>query len=198
MTVKGIDNNASFCSRQIGLEKYPLDQKKAADFDGVLKKVCEDVLGQGWKGEYEHRVSLDPAITRNADGIMTIDLAKARTPEIKMAVMKALGPQSVAIPEEIDQDFYDKLMEMDRDPTKKQAYLDSIAPRISPAALAATRTRLDEAIAHAKKLKQDNQVYGNDQWRKPVVLFGMPEVQNKVRITKSEGKKSTPISSSRP
>ena len=198
MTVKGIDNNASFSSRQIGLEKYPLDQKKAADFDGVLKKVCEDVLGQGWKGEYEHRVSLDPAITRNADGIMTIDLAKARTPEIKMAVMKALGPQSVAIPEEIDQDFYDKLMEMDRDPTKKQAYLDSIAPRISPAALAATRTRLDEAIAHAKKLKQDNQVYGNDQWRKPVVLFGMPEVQNKVRITKSEGKKSTPISSSRP
>ena len=189
VTVKGIDNDASFSSRQVGLQKYALDQKKAAEFDGILKKVCENVLGRGWKGEHERRVSRDPAITRNADGTMTVDLEKAQTPEIKMAILETLGPQSVALPEEIDEDFYEKLMEMDRDPAQKQAFLDTIAPRISPAALAATRTRLDEAIAHAKKLKEENQVYGNDQWRSPAVLSGMAEVPPKVTITKSDGKK---------
>ncbi len=187
MTVKGIDNDASFSSWRIGLQKYALDKGKAAEFNEQLKSVCSKVHGKGGKTEFERRVSTDAGLVKNPDGTMTIDLAKVTSPEIKMALIEVLGLQTIALPEEIDQEFYDKLIEMDNDPAKKQAYLDSIAPRISPDALRATATRLDEAIAHAKKLKVENKVYGNEQWQDKDTLSGMTKMQTKVDIVKSNG-----------
>lgn len=58
---------------------------------------------------------------RNGD-TLTIDLAKAKSHEVGMAIIHTLGLQSIALPEEIDKEFYDKLMEMDEDPDKKKAY----------------------------------------------------------------------------
>jgi hypothetical protein len=187
VTIKGIDNDASFSSWRIGLQKYSLDKGKAALFEEQLKNVCSKVLGWGWKTEYERRVSTDPGLVKNDDGSMTVDLAKVSSPEIKMAIIQVIGMQSIALPEEIDQKFYDKLMEMERDPAKKQAYLDSIASRISPDALRATEMRLDEAIAHAKKLKAENKVYAGEQWQDADTLSGMTKMQTKVEIVKSDG-----------
>jgi len=187
VTIKGIDNDASFSSWRVGLQKYSFDKEKAAEFEETLKNVCSKIHGWGGKTEYERRVLTDPGLVKNADGSMTVDLAKVSSPEIKMAAIQLLGLQSIALPEEIDQDFYDKLMEMDQDPTKKQAYLDSIAPRISPDALRATEMRLDEAIAHAKKLKAENKVYAGEQWQDADTLSGMTKMQTKVEIVKSDG-----------
>ena len=187
VTIKGIDNDASFSSWRIGLQKYSLDKGKAALFEEQLKNVCSKVLGWGWKTEYERRVSTDPGLVKNDDGSMTVDLAKVSSPEIKMAIIRVIGMQSIALPEEIDQKFYDKLMEMERDPAKKQAYLDSIASRISPDSLRATEMRLDEAIAHAKKLKAENKVYAGEQWQDADTLSGMTKMQTKVEIVKSDG-----------
>ena len=189
VTVKGSDNDASFASWRIGLQKYALDKKNADEFNDQLKDVCSKVLGRGWKTEYERRILNDPGLVKNSDGSMTIDLAKTKSPEIKMAIIKVLGLQSIALPEEIDQAFYDKLMEMDEDPAKKQAYLESIASRISSEALNATAMRLNEAIAHAKKLKAQNKVYTQDQWQNANTLSGMTRMQNKVEIVKSNGTK---------
>ncbi len=80
-------------------------------------------------------------------------------------------------------------MEMDKDPAKKQAYLDSIASRISPDALRATEMRLDEAIAHAKKLNAENKVYTEEQWQDAETLSKMTKMQSKVEIVKSDGTK---------
>ena len=55
-------------------------------------------------------------------------------------------------------------MEMDAHPDKKKAYLDTIRPRISDAALKATEMRLNEAIEYAKKLDK-GKVLGNDDWK---------------------------------
>ena len=186
VTVKGIDNDASFASWRIGLQKYALNKKNTDEFVAKLKDVCSKVLGRGWKTEYEGRILNDPGLVKNPDGTMTIDLAKVASPEIKMAIIHVLGMQSTALPEEIDQDFYDKLMEMEQ-PAKKQAYLDSIASRISPDALKATELRLDEAIAHAKKLKAKNKVYSTAQWQDANTLSMMTQMQTKVEITKSDG-----------
>ena len=65
----------------------------------------------------------DPGLVKNPDGSMTVDLVKAKSPEIKMAILEVLGMHIIALPTEIDKDFYDKLMEMDRDPAKKKAKL---------------------------------------------------------------------------
>ena len=186
VTVKGIDNDAAFGSRQVGLRKYVLEKSRAERFDEELKDVCKKLFGKGWGREYE-RVSNDPSLVRNADGTLTVNLVEAKTPEIKMAAIPVLGLQSTALPEEIDEDFYNKLMEMDKDPSKKQDYLNTLAPRISKEALTATKSRLNEAINHAKKLKEAGKVYGTEQWQNKTNLFMMTGVAQSVEIEKSDG-----------
>ena len=183
VTVKGIDNDASFSATRIGLMKFALNKVQTALYEEELKKVCQKIHGKNWKTEYDNRVKGDPAIVRNGD-TMTIDLTKARSHEVKMAIIPTLGLQSVALPEEIDQEFYDKLMEM-ANPDKKKAYLDSIKSRVSPEALEATSKRIDEAIAYAKKLNDRGKVYGKEQWRDWNKIVAMTGIKATVTITKS-------------
>ena len=49
VTIKGIDNDASFSSWRIGLQKYSLDKEKAPYFEEQLKNVCSKI--HGWGGE---------------------------------------------------------------------------------------------------------------------------------------------------
>ena len=189
VTVKAIDNDASFTARQVGLQKYTLDEDKAGKFFEELKDECKVIHGEkGGEHEYNNRVAKDVGITKNEDGTVTVDLAKAKSPEVKMALIQALGMQSIAIPEEIDEDFYNKLMEMDKDPAKKRAFLDTIKPRISKAALKTTENRLNEAIKHAKNLADKGKVFGNDDWKDTDRLSKMPRIADKVGIVNSDGK----------
>ena len=182
VTVKGIDNDASFSATRIGLFKFALSKDQTALYEEELKKVCQKIHGKNWKTEYEQRVKNDPAIVRNGD-TMTIDLTKAQSHEAKMAIIHTLGLQSLALPEEIDKEFYDKLMEM-ADPAKKNAYLDTIRSRVSPEALEATSKRIDEAIAYAQKLNAGGKVYGKEQWRDWNKIVAMTGVKANVTITK--------------
>ena len=188
VTVKAIDNDASFSARQIGLQKYFLDKDMADLFDAHLKKMCEDIHGKGWEAEYSKRVSKDPGIAKGGNGSKTVDLGKVESPEVKMAIVKVLGLQLAALPEEIDRDFYDTLMAMDGDPSKKQAYLDSIKPRISKEALQAAEARLNEAIEYAKELGRNDKVYSDGDWKQYGNLRRMSGLESKVTIAKSDGK----------
>ena len=192
VTLKAIDNDASFSETRIGLLKFAPDAGKAQLFEEALREICRKLHGTSWMHELMFRVLKDPAIKRNGDNtIESIDLGAMKSPEVGMAAVSILGVHSVALPEEIDKDFYDVLMEMDKDSAKKQAYLDSIKPRISPAALAATRTRLDEAIEHAKSLAGKGKVYGNEKWHTMSVLGRMTPMAKDVKITKLDGTSAT-------
>jgi len=130
------------------------------------------------------------SLARDAtEKLKALDLAKAKSPEVKMALIQALGMQSTALPEEIDKDFYDKLMEMDANPDKKKEFLESLKPRISAAALKATENRLNEAIEYAKNLSLDGKVYDEALWKDRGILGMMPDIDQQVTITKSDGKK---------
>ena len=185
VTVKGIDNDASFSALRIGLMKFSLNKRQTSLFQAQLKNACQKIHGKGWEAEY-NRCLNDPAIVRNGD-TLTIDLAKAKSPEAKMAIIPTVGLQTIALPEEIDQDFYDHLLAMDGDTAARRAFLGSIAPRISPDALKAAEARLDEAIAHAKALKAKGKVYGTDQWQNQKNIAAMTATKASVTITKSNG-----------
>ena len=185
VTVKGIDNDASFSALRIGLMKFALNKRQTSLFEAHLKNACQKIHGKGWEAEY-NRCLNDPAIVRNGD-TLTIDLAKAKSPEAKMAIIPTVGLQTIALPEEIDQDFYDHLLAMDGDTAARRAFLGSIAPRISPDALKAAEARLDEAIAHAKALKAKGKVYGTDQWQNQKNIAAMTATKASVTITKSNG-----------
>jgi hypothetical protein len=195
VTVKAIDNDASFTERQVGLQKFTFNKSKSEEFFAELKYECGKIHGDSGMDEadteYGKRVKNDPAITCHEDGTVTVDLAKAQSLEVKMALNQVLGVQSIALPEEIDREFYDKLMAMDNDPAQMKAFLDTLAPRISPEALKATEMRLKEAIAHAKKLNDAGKVYGDEQWKDADKLSQMPQIKSEDKITTSDGNQVT-------
>ena len=184
----GDKREASFSALRIGLMKFSLNKRQTSLFEAHLKNACQKIHGKGWEVEYNRCLKNDPAIVRNGD-TLTIDLAKAKSPEAKMAIIPTVGLQSIALPEEIDQDFYDHLLAMDGDTAERRAFLGSIAPRISPDALKAAEARLDEAIAHAKVLEAKGKVYGTDQWQDQKNIDAMTATKRTVTITKSNGGK---------
>ena len=186
VTVKGIDNDASFSSTRTGLRRFEFDKSGALSFDEELVAVCKKLHPKDWQTEYNRRISNDPGIKRRTDGTITVDLSKAKAPEIAMAIPQTVGAQSFALPEEIDKSFYDKLMTMKPGSPARKEFLDSIAPKVSPAALQAVETRLDEAIEHAEKLNEKGKVLDDEQWKDPMNLLTMLEVRPTVEITKSD------------
>ena len=189
VTVNAIDNDASFTVRQIGLQKYALDKDSADEFLRELKAECNALYGTAAGGtEYDARVKNDPAIVRGEDGTVTVDLTKAESPEVKMALNKVLGVQGIIIPEEIDEDFYNKLVQMKQGSPERQKFLASLRSRLSQEALAATEMRLDSAIEHAEKLHSQGKVYGDAQWKNPEILSKMSEMKSKESIKQSDGK----------
>ena len=190
VTVNAIDNDASFTVRQIGIQKYALDKDTAAKFLAELKKECNELYGaEAGQKEYDARVSKDLGIKANGDGTLTVDLAEAKSPEVKMALNNILGVHGIVIPEEIDKDFYDKLIALKEGTDARRDYIESLRPRLSAETLEATVKRLDSAIKHAEKLFNEGKVYGNAQWKDPKVLSGLSERKTKEEIVQSDGRK---------
>ena len=187
VTLKAIDNDASFSAIRVGAQKYVIPVGENEKFKNKLWDVCEKLhqVSGRWS-EYNKCLKNDPGFTENDDNTLTVDLSKVKYPELAMALLGTIGPKSIVMPEEIDREFYDKLIEMDNNPAKKEAYLQSIAPRISPEALRAAEGRLNDAIEHAKKLAGQGKVYGEDKWRDPSVLSQMTKQKTTVAIEKSD------------
>ena len=47
--------------------------------------------------------------------------------------------------------------------------------------------RLDDAIAHAKKLASQNKVYTDERWNNPHTLSRMPDIEEEMKIVKYDG-----------
>ena len=192
VSVKGIDCDASFPAYRVGLQKYALTKDRAKEFFFHLRAVCKELHASGnGRDEYDKRCKNDPSIVRNQDGSVTVDVTKAQSPEVAMALLKVLGAQSFSLPEVIDQETYDHLMALDADPARKQAFLDSLAARIPQAAIEATKTRLDEAIAHAKKLKEEDRVYSTEDWESHERLGQLERMQSTVELPSGQGRTIT-------
>lgn len=70
----------------------------------------------------------------------------------------------VAVPDEIDRDFYNHLMELKNNADARKAYLDSIRSRIGSENLAAAEARLNDVIAHAERLAGEHKIVEGDKW----------------------------------
>ena len=190
VTVNAIDNDASFTVRQIGIQKHALDKDTSEKFLAELKAECIALYGaEAGQKEYDKRVSKDLGIKDNGDGTLTVDLAEAKSPEVKMALNNILGVHGIVIPEEIDKDLYDKLMTLKDGTAARRDYIESLRPRLSAEALEATVKRLDSAIKHAEKLFNEGKVYGDAQWKDPKVLSDLSERKTKEEIVQSDGRK---------
>ena len=163
VTVSGIDNDACYSKYRTGIATYAFDEDRSSQFSTALANVLKDAGVRDPANEARRLLADDPSITQQGNRI-TVNALKVTNKAVLAALKNVTGVQSVSVPDAIDRDFYDHLMTLKNDPAARQAYLDSIRPRIGGENLAAAEARLKDAIDHAERLAEAGKVVEKDAW----------------------------------
>ena len=91
-------------------------------------------------------------------GGWVLDTTKFKVGELHYAVMRATGVHGATLPGYIDEALCEKLLALEGDGPARKAYREALSKRLPPAAVEAAESRLDEAIALAEKLQDDEKV----------------------------------------
>ncbi len=180
VTVKGIDNDACYSQYRTGAMRFSFDKDRADLFKKLLRNVAQKIDSRHVDAEYAHLLA-DPSITVDKDGGLTIDASKLRNKAVIYALKGVAGAKSLAVPDKIDGETYKALMELKAGP-KRDAYLDSIRPRLSQDSYNAAVSRLDDVIAHAERLKEEGKIVEGEAWqhvREKPLQTGNVTVQNR-------------------
>ena len=169
VTIKGIDNDASYGLMRTGLKTFSLPAGSAAL--KVFSKYLSDTARNSTDPqEYLNQIMKDPGVRVHSDKSIEIDIDQVRNKQFFQGILHFCGLRNVAIPEEMDKELYDKLVALAKDApdggAARTAYLDSLATRLGANSKQYEYAvkRLDEAIAHARKLDSEGKVYSAEQW----------------------------------
>jgi hypothetical protein len=162
VTVKGIDNDAGYSQYRTGAMTFKFDEGRSNVFKSQLLATAQKIDPANAEA-LRQRYLEDPGITDNHDGTLTIDASRIADKTLAWALATTTGAQTLAIPDKIDSETCDALIAL-KGGEARQAYLDSIRPRLSEASYNAAVSRLDDTIAHAERLRAENKVVGTDEW----------------------------------
>ena len=169
VSLKGIDNDASYGVLRSGFKKLTLPAHSTAK-KKFLQAVEEAAESSGQSTNFKYQFQKDPGIKISGDKTIEIDLDKVGNKMLVLGALDFAGLRSAAIPPEIDSELYDKLMLLASDASDggvaRADYLDSLAMQLGKDSkqYRCAVERLDGAIAHARKLKNEGKVYTAEQW----------------------------------
>lgn len=163
VTVSGIDNDACYSKYRTGASIFSFDASRASRLKDELAKVLGNAGVRNPKAEANRLLQQDPSITRQGNDL-TVDALKVGNKAILAALKELTGVQSIAVPDKIDRDFYNNLMELKNNQEKRKAYLDSLRSRMGEDNVIAAEARLNDVIAHAERLERENKVVDGDKW----------------------------------
>lgn len=158
-TLKGVDNDMSFSTWRLGMTKFRLVGRH-------LETFLDQLADQGL-------VSTDPVTAddlRAAGGAGVVDIAAdgnsvtidlSLKPSLAEAVRKATGFQSLHKPLCISLSMYQRLKQLEADPSQLDRILGPHVPR---EAIEVTKLRLKEMIAHADMLAARKRVLSDEEW----------------------------------
>ena len=162
VTVKGIDNDAGYSQYRTGAMKFSFDKDRSEDFKALLTGIAKQIDSRNYKSVLEDLLK-DPGITTDGKGRYAVDASKIENRAIASALCNVTGLQPLALPDKIDRETYDALIALKSGP-KREAYLNSIRPRLSEASFNAAVSRLDDVIARAEKLGGKGRVIEKEGW----------------------------------
>ena len=162
VTIKGIDNDASFSQYRVGAMKFSLDKSRSNVFRSQVLLIAQKIDPANAEA-LSQRLLQNPGITENPNGTFTIDASKITDKTITLAILRVTGAQTLALPDKIDRETYDAIVALKEGP-QRQTYLDSIRPRLSEASYNAAVSRLDDVIALTEQFQSENKVINNDAW----------------------------------
>ncbi|MBR4653806.1 MAG: hypothetical protein IKO72_10655 [Kiritimatiellae bacterium] len=163
VTVSGIDNDACYSKYRTGVGTFALDKSRGGQFYKELVNVLRNAGVRNPDNEAKRLLQEDPSITRQGKNI-TVNALRVRNKAILSALAETTGVKSIAVPDKIDRDFYNHLMELKNNPAARSAYLDSLRPRMGMENLAAAEARLKDVIDHAERLAEEHKIVEVDKW----------------------------------
>lgn len=165
VSLKAIDNDACFGLFMVGPGLFRLEGKHAQVFEQLLAMAKTKIYPNGAAEQQALRIDNDPGIERRG-GTIIVNAAKVQAKEILYCLSHATGCWRVKPPEFIDRDVYNKLISMRQGSQARQDYIDELKSRLSDAQIEVAIKRLDNAIAYAQKLANDNRVISSEDWGK--------------------------------
>lgn len=199
VSLKAIDNDACFPAYRTGIGKYTLDSGTALKFKKNLENIFKKLyptpvfpIRQAINSAHDIYFNGEgDGFTRNDDDSVTIDISKVKSPMAIVALRDTLGIQTAVLPDRIDEELYNHLMELGRNGTARKNYIADLKAHLSGPAVDAAVKRLDDAVAHAKKLAEHGKVVSKADW-------STHETQRKIvgiidRKSKNVRKKELPL-----
>jgi len=182
VTVKGIDNDASYSRQRVGAVTFALDSTRTATFKALLRNLAREISSSNAAAEFEHLMK-DPGITTDEKGHIIVDATKIQNRAIGHVVATLTGVHSLVIPDRIDRTTYDALIRL-KSGRDRQQYLDSIRPRLSDDSYNAAVSRLDDVIAKAEALGREGKIVEEDGW---LDVQETPRESGKVSVPRQNG-----------
>ena len=118
VTVKGIDNDAGYSQYRTGAVKFSFDKDRADLFKTKLRNVAKEIDSGHIDDECAHLLA-DPGITADKDGGLTIDASKIQNKAIVHALKGVTGLKTLVVPDKIDSETYNALMELKAGPKRE-------------------------------------------------------------------------------
>ncbi len=186
VSIKGIDNDAGYSQFRTGATKFSFDAGHSALFKSQLKKLAREIDSRNADAVYD-RLLADPGIRTDAKGQITVDASRLGDKSIVHPLSRVTGTQSLAIPDKIDRETYNAFLALKAGP-QREAYLNSIRPRLSKASYDAAVSRLDDVIAHIEQLPA-NRIVENQNGRNGWLdADEAPLGTGKVTVQKNDGR----------
>ena len=157
VTVKAIDNDQCFPAYRTGLKKMLLDKQRAKTFDSACAQIV-NAYPKNLQKRIKYKIMNDPGIVRLPDGRMELDPSKIKFGDLHWAVRTTTGNDCDVMPEYMDEDFYNHLMELKPGTHAREMYRADLAARLPSDAVESAMLRLDEAIEVAGRYKNEGKV----------------------------------------
>ncbi len=160
VSIKGIDNDAGYSQFRTGATKFSFDTGHTELFKSQLKALAREIDSRNADAVY-NRLLADPGISTDAKGRITVDASRLGDKSIVHVLARVTGTQTLAIPDKIDRETYNAFLALKAGP-QREAYLNSIRPRLSKASYDAAVSRLDDVIAHIENMPADRIIENRD------------------------------------
>lgn len=173
--VKGIDNDASFPDRVVGIGRYLLDEKKVDAFCGA----CCNLFAQSTDPEEQAKLAAAKAkliaeggLQALPDGGYVLDTTKLDDYERAVAAFDVTAMNVTrSIPDCMDYRVYRGIVSYtEGDPGFKEFRALLAKRHLSPSQIEAAVGRLKDARAYADALRETGRIFGAEEWSRPELL----------------------------
>ena len=165
VTVKCIDNDACYPAYRTGLRKVVLDPGRSRYFQSLYKTIIDEYPPE-LRDEIRRKLESDPGVRRLGNGRLEIDPSKFETGELHWAFRVCTGSDCDVLPEFIDEELHDRLVAMEYGSEAREAYRRDLLARLPANAVDSAMKRLDEAIALARRYKEEGKVISAEDFEK--------------------------------